>query len=59
MTIQHIFGALVNVLSIILLGDYDPVNFPDGGLMEDSDFYELAFNIAYCIGTIPGYCSLM
>lgn len=59
MSVLHIFGALVNVLSIILLGDYNPVSFPDGGLMEDSEFYDFAFQAAYCLGTIPGECLLM
>ena len=59
MSILHMFGALANVLSIIFLGDYNPAAFPDGSLMEDSEFYDFAFQAAYCIGTIPGECGLM
>lgn len=59
MSVRHIFGALANVLSIIFLGDYNPVDFPDGSLMEDSEFYDLAFQAAYCLNSIPGECLLM
>lgn len=50
--IMSFFGFLLNVFSIIVLGDYNPVAFPDGGLQEDSPAYDFAYHIAYAIGTI-------
>lgn len=45
-------GFLFNVFSIVVLGDYNPVAFPDGSLQEDSAVYDFAYTIAYAIGTI-------
>lgn len=47
-----ILGFLLNVFSIIVLGDYNPVAFPDGSLQEDSAVYDFAYHIAHLIGTI-------
>lgn len=46
------FGFLLNVFSIVVLGDYNPAMFPDGSLQEDSAVYDFAYTIAYAIGTI-------
>ena len=59
MTFGELFGAMINFMMIMFTGNYDPVNFPDGGLMEDSYFYELAFQAGQCLGSIPGECLLM
>lgn len=45
-------GFLLNVFSIVVLGDYNPVAFPDGDLQEDSAIYGFAYHIAHAIGTI-------
>lgn len=45
-------GFLLNVFSIVVLGDYNPVAFPDGSLQEDSAVYDFAYAIAHAIGTI-------
>lgn len=55
----HFVNYMINFVSIMFTGVYDPVNFPDGGLMEDSSFYDLAFEAGTCLGTIPGECLLM
>lgn len=55
---SYVFGAIMNYISIIFMGEYNPVQFPDGDLMEDSSFYDSAFELAYCIGTIAGNCTL-
>lgn len=45
-------GVLLNIISIIVLGDYNPAVFPDGAFMEDSSVYDAAYDIAHAIGTI-------
>lgn len=47
-----ILGVLLNIFSIIVLGDYNPVAFPDGPFQEDSAIYDWAYQVAYQIGTI-------
>lgn len=58
MSFAELFGAMMNFVMIMFTGNYNPVMFPDSGLMEDSEFYSLAFEVAQCLGSIPGECLL-
>ena len=47
-----LIGIILNILSIIFFGDYNPVAFPDGDFAEDSTIYLPAYHIATLIGTL-------
>lgn len=49
---MSLLGVILNILSIIFFGDYNPVAFPDGDFQEDSMIYLPAYHIATMIGTL-------